>query len=79
MALQKSISDPVALTRTVSILACGIHCMAGTGEMVTLSSTCQYIYFLWDAIDEVENWIGFITQMVDEFKDGGVSYCDSVL
>jgi len=77
LALQKALSDPIALTHTVSILACGIHCLAG--ETVKLSSACQYIYFIWDAIDELESWIGFITQMIDEFKDGGVSYCDSVL
>ena len=73
-ALWNSLKDPISLVHTISILGCGIACLADE----KVSQTCQVIFRIWDAIDWLTGTVGFITTIVNDIKGGGLNYCDSV-
>ncbi len=71
----EAIKDPLAITHTLSIITCGLICVASNN----LYSTCKVIYFIWDMVDWLESLAGFVTTLIAEFDGGGLNYCDSVL
>ena len=42
------------------------------------ASDIEWTKYVWDVIDWIGSTVGLITTVVQEFKSGGLQYCDSV-
>jgi len=71
---QNAIRDPVAVAHTATWATCTILCFTTSSA----SALCDWTKYVWDVIDWIGSTVGLITTVVQEFKSGGLQYCDSV-
>ena len=72
--LAKAFADPLAILHTATILSCLISCNVSSSA----KSACSYANFIWDIVGTLEQIVGFFTTIIDDFKNGGLNYCDAV-
>src|SRR3989344_3840605 len=72
--LSRALADPFAILHTVTVVTCGIICAASN----TASGGCTYANYIWEIFGTLEQIVGFLTTVIDDFSNGGLSYCDSV-
>lgn len=72
--LARAFADPFAIAHTLTILGCGISCSISG----TMSYGCDVANFIWRIFDTLENIVGFLTTVIEDFSNGGLNYCDAV-
>ncbi len=72
--LSRALADPFAILHTVTVVTCGIICATSN----TASGGCTYANYIWEIFGTLEQIVGFVTTVVEDFKQGGLNYCDSV-
>jgi len=72
--LADAFTGPFAILHTTTFVTCGILCLTSNPA----SGGCTYAYFIWEIVDTLENIVGFITTVVEDFGNGGLNYCDAV-
>lgn len=73
--LSKALADPFAILHTVTVATCGILCASGTSSA---SGGCTYANYIWEIFGTLEDIVGFLTTVIEDFSNGGLNYCDSV-
>lgn len=72
--LSRAFADPFAIVHTVTIVACGVSCSISG----TMSYGCDVANYIWDIFGTLEQIVGFVTTVIEDFSNGGLNYCDSV-
>jgi hypothetical protein len=70
-ALKGALSDPISVLHTLNLIFCGTWCLSTN----SLSAICNLTYWLWEVMDFIQTFAGFIYQSIDMFK-GGSDYCE---
>ncbi|MDO8510747.1 MAG: hypothetical protein Q7S55_01125 [Nanoarchaeota archaeon] len=72
--LARAFADPFAIAHTLTVVGCGISCSISG----TLSGGCTIANYIWKIFDTLENIVGFLTTVIEDFSNGGLNYCDAV-